>query len=1142
MKKSLLILFFAILFFSVSFSQTIQMVYQSDNTYEDGSIIADEVDPFIVVDEDNNRYGLCFTRNDHGSGLYYPKIRYAFKDFGVPWDADTYSPYASAEYIQPRLHIIDSGNRILSFRTTTDFTNENSLYTTASWCVWRDPNSGTFQSERSENSFSHISYRDYASLSNDIHFLSAYSYNSVKTLKYYKRNSDATYSSAQTVVASNDLWANVFFDLTTGENSTPYFIYRVGNNLKVRRNQDTEITIKSDMEGAQATWNAKLFKISPPVIAYNAQSGNLMIVFSDYDDQADRWCLYYSIKYSGIASWTSPVKVYENSIEAIYPTIVADKNSGDFFVSFLTFDSEEQNYIYLNMIRYYDNQNAFDDSPYQVANLGDFSDAGNMVYHGRPIHSVVLPYESSTTLIIASLLFQAYNDVDVAMFEFTFPSTKTFTFRNVVIDEDAGGQLKLTNNTTSSSETFNSGSSRSLNVSQDYTIETLPRLFEDYEYQSETGDYQHYDWNHLDEKYLLELDLEQPASWDDEQNAYYNEIKSINLNSPVNIEIHDPWYYDVSTQTQPDCSRSISPGSYSVFLNENESFSSTSPIYIVKTPKMYITSNNICVFDHWGAVNAEFNSNHDTTTTNRETSVVFKSADATVTAHYVSANQNGRTVTIANGESLSLPAGGDYSVANDNFRLIVQGTLNTIGTENDSITFPVANSNIVWKGIKVQSGGVLNCSYTSISSADTAIIVSQGVEATIHNSTFTDCCLSIYSSDGIVSIEGCLFKQSQEWVGTSFIKMAIAQNDNETYKIYNNTLIGNAFHCGIIISFNDEEMQFDKNKFGESSFKSIDEGEHGKILMYNNILFGLANYGIDILGSDLYYHVVEIRNNCFYNNEEDIQCEPEGVSIGDNLYCNPLFINPSSGNYHLQSTSPCIDAGKSSGTAYYDQYDPDNTIKDIGAYYFDFVPDAPYLISVTWVSSHPKLLWNKVADLDIETYRVYKTYVNASGTRTTTFDVGSDTTYTDPEITYVNPRYANTTATYKVTAIDSVAQESAYSNTRSVSGNGPLWKPWAEKVVDLPTVFALHPAYPNPFNPITQIRFDVPSTCMIHLEVFDVLGRPVRTMVAGECAPGYYALEWDGRNDNGQNMGTGIYFIKMRTSEYQHLEKCTLIK
>ena len=193
---------------------------------------------------------------------------------------------------------------------------------------------------------------------------------------------------------------------------------------------------------------------------------------------------------------------------------------------------------------------------------------------------------------------------------------------------------------------------------------------------------------------------------------------------------------------------------------------------------------------------------------------------------------------------------------------------------------------------------------------------------------------------------------------------------------------------------------------------------------------------------------------------------------------------------------------------------------------------------MTWVSSHPKLLWNKVADLDIETFRIYKTYVNSSGSRTTTVDVGSDTTYSDPEITYVNPRFANTNATYKVTAIDSIAQESAYSNSKTVKGNGPLWKP----VVDLPTVFALHPAYPNPFNPITQIRFDIPSPTIVHIEIFDVLGRPVRTLINGEYIPGYYVFEWDGRNNLGQTVGTGIYLIKMRTPEYQHLEKCTLIK
>ena len=57
-----------------------------------------------------------------------------------------------------------------------------------------------------------------------------------------------------------------------------------------------------------------------------------------------------------------------------------------------------------------------------------------------------------------------------------------------------------------------------------------------------------------------------------------------------------------------------------------------------------------------------------------------------------------------------------------------------------------------------------------------------------------------------------------------------------------------------------------------------------------------------------------------------------------------------------------------------------------------------------------------------------------------------------------------------------------------------------------------------------------------------VLGRVVRTLAYGEYEPGYYSFGWDGRNNFGQTVSAGVYLIKMRTPEYQRLEKCTLIK
>jgi hypothetical protein len=72
-----------------------------------------------------------------------------------------------------------------------------------------------------------------------------------------------------------------------------------------------------------------------------------------------------------------------------------------------------------------------------------------------------------------------------------------------------------------------------------------------------------------------------------------------------------------------------------------------------------------------------------------------------------------------------------------------------------------------------------------------------------------------------------------------------------------------------------------------------------------------------------------------------------------------------------------------------------------------------------------------------------------------------------------------------------------------------------------PVAFALHPSYPNPFNPSTTIRFDVPEQAPVRLVVFDVLGREVATLVQEELDAGSYEVEWNGTSDAGAPVAGG---------------------
>jgi hypothetical protein len=96
----------------------------------------------------------------------------------------------------------------------------------------------------------------------------------------------------------------------------------------------------------------------------------------------------------------------------------------------------------------------------------------------------------------------------------------------------------------------------------------------------------------------------------------------------------------------------------------------------------------------------------------------------------------------------------------------------------------------------------------------------------------------------------------------------------------------------------------------------------------------------------------------------------------------------------------------------------------------------------------------------------------------------------------------------------------------------------------LPRAFTVLPPYPNPFNPQTRIRLYVApgADTRVEVSVFDVRGRRVRQLHAGDTAPGWLDLTWDGRDDAGRGQSSGIYFVRARQAADARTFKMTLLK
>ncbi|MBC8344180.1 MAG: T9SS type A sorting domain-containing protein, partial [Bacteroidetes bacterium] len=95
---------------------------------------------------------------------------------------------------------------------------------------------------------------------------------------------------------------------------------------------------------------------------------------------------------------------------------------------------------------------------------------------------------------------------------------------------------------------------------------------------------------------------------------------------------------------------------------------------------------------------------------------------------------------------------------------------------------------------------------------------------------------------------------------------------------------------------------------------------------------------------------------------------------------------------------------------------------------------------------------------------------------------------------------------------------------------------------NIPKKYALHFNYPNPFNPTTTIRYDLPTDSEVHLVVYDVLGREVKTLINESQEAGFKSVRWNGRNDKGQQVSAGMYFYRIRAGKFSKVQKMVLLK
>lgn len=102
----------------------------------------------------------------------------------------------------------------------------------------------------------------------------------------------------------------------------------------------------------------------------------------------------------------------------------------------------------------------------------------------------------------------------------------------------------------------------------------------------------------------------------------------------------------------------------------------------------------------------------------------------------------------------------------------------------------------------------------------------------------------------------------------------------------------------------------------------------------------------------------------------------------------------------------------------------------------------------------------------------------------------------------------------------------------------------ATKTVDInvPTSFELNQNYPNPFNPSTTVKYQVPENAKVNMIVYNMTGQKIATLTNEFQAAGYHNVVWNGTNDFGQAVASGVYFLRMQAGSYAKTISMTFTK
>tara|TARA_Y100000590_G_scaffold454216_1_gene600604 strand:+ start:103 stop:1137 length:1035 start_codon:yes stop_codon:yes gene_type:complete len=99
-------------------------------------------------------------------------------------------------------------------------------------------------------------------------------------------------------------------------------------------------------------------------------------------------------------------------------------------------------------------------------------------------------------------------------------------------------------------------------------------------------------------------------------------------------------------------------------------------------------------------------------------------------------------------------------------------------------------------------------------------------------------------------------------------------------------------------------------------------------------------------------------------------------------------------------------------------------------------------------------------------------------------------------------------------------------------------------IIQNPSLFSynLYDAYPNPFNPVTILRYDLPEETMVKITILNMMGRKINTLASSQQSAGHKSIRWNGTNDKGAPVSAGLYLYKIEAGQFRQTKKMILLK